>query len=66
MNKFISLSGSNNRYLINREEIQVINFCDKDLKLVIMFKAGSASKLELIYYVTHEYNQIKEYLFSIF
>lgn len=63
MNKFISLSGGNNQYVINPEEIQVIKFVDKDLKLTIMFKAESAVKLELTYYDTHEYDKIKEYLF---
>lgn len=65
MNKFISLSAGNSQYVINFEEIQMIKFVDKDLKLTIMFKAESAVKLELTYYATHEYNKIKEYLFSI-
>lgn len=64
MNKFIKINAANNSYLVNPEEIQVIDCIDKDLKLVILFKAGCATKLNLVYYTTDEYNSVKIYLFS--
>ena len=64
MSKFIAIVRGDGTYIINSEEVQVIDCIDKDLKFVIVFKAGSASTLNLVYYATHEYNKLKEFLFS--